>query len=271
MRLFLILESQPLGIIRTPHKYPIQLPLTLQPTTRREEPAVRRQSAASVADEARQHLPAAVVGALLLEIPQELLHRGPLIVGVELEIHVVNEVAVAPPQSHVMALNLVVVERRDRSERNDAVLLQSRDQLPDAVRERARVSFEVLVVDVDAVEVVLLDDLRQRGDGVGDPALRRRRVEVRGLAVAAQAERYPDVGVLALDGGDLTGAEIVRVPEYVELAVRRRWGRRLRRVVDGERKYVVELDARVYRDVGEPHVFELCSEVFSEHVRVSRR
>lgn len=123
LRLLLILKPQTLGIIRTPHKYPVQLPLTFKPTTRREKPATRRQPPAPVANKTRQHLPTFVILTLSLKIVQELPHRRPLVVCVELKVHVVDHVPVLLPQSHVVALHLVVVERRNGGEGNDVVVL----------------------------------------------------------------------------------------------------------------------------------------------------
>ncbi|GMN24428.1 hypothetical protein TIFTF001_000563 [Ficus carica] len=119
--------------------------LSLEPSTGREKPVVRRQSAAPVADKARQHLPTVIVRALCVEIIYELRHRRALIIGIELKIDVVYQVSVFSPQG----------------------------QPSDTLGESVGIGAEVLVVDVDSVEVVVFDDTCERRNRVGNPRVDR--------------------------------------------------------------------------------------------------
>uniref|UniRef100_A0A804K2S5 Uncharacterized protein n=1 Tax=Musa acuminata subsp. malaccensis TaxID=214687 RepID=A0A804K2S5_MUSAM len=57
------------------------------------------------------------------------------------------------------ALDLCIIERSYGSDRDHPIiLLQGRQQLPDALCEGVDVKLEVLVVDVDTVEVIVSDD-----------------------------------------------------------------------------------------------------------------
>ncbi|GMN24430.1 hypothetical protein TIFTF001_000565 [Ficus carica] len=66
------------------------------------------------------------------------------------------------------------------------------------------------------------------------------------------------------DGGNLRRAEVVGVPEDVEVAIGRRSAGGV--VVYGEGEDEVEVDVRVYRHVGEFNVIELGSYVLPEEV-----
>lgn len=153
---------------------------------------------------------------------QELRHRRVAAVGVELEVDVIDRVGVPAPQCRIMALHLVVLEGRDGGEGDCAAGLQRRQQPPNALRERLRVCHEVLVVDVDAVEVVLLDYARQRGEGVVHPGVDGEGYEVDGdvaEGVASEAEGDLGVGVAALEGCHVGRGESGGVPRGGEDAV----------------------------------------------------
>lgn len=189
---------------------------------------------------------------------QKLRHRRPRVIRIELEVDVVDDLPILLPQSQVMPLHLIVVEGRDGGEGYDSALLQLRHQPSYALREGVGVGLEVLVVDVDAVQVVLLDDAGEGSDGVVDPGVDRGRGEV-GEApadgVATEADREAHVRVAALDGGGTRGGQVLAVPEDVEVAIGGGGGVE-GGVVDGEGEDEVELDAGVDGDVGEADAVE---------------
>lgn len=166
-----------------------------------------------------------------------------------------------------MALDRVIGVRGDGCEGNGATALEGAYQPSDALGEGSRVSSEALVVDVDAVEVVLLDYRGEGGNGVGDPGIWVGGSEVDSAVRnggTSEAHGDLDFGVARLDGGDLGGSEVVGVPVDVELAVGRGRGGV---VVDGKGEDEVELDARVDWDVGEPDAIEQSSDVLSVQAR----
>lgn len=124
----------------------------------------------------------------------------------------------------------------------------------------------MLVINVDAVEVVFLDEHGEGRDGVVDP-----RSDGIGIAegttladgVTAKAKGYLDIVVLGFDAPDLGGAQIIRVPKDVKLAIRG-----VVRVGGGVVNYKgdeeMELGTGVYGDVGELDVIVLEPDVFSE-------
>jgi len=170
-----------------------------------------------------------------------------------------------------MALHAGVVERRDRREADHPVALERRHQAADALGEGGRVGLELLVVDVDAVQVVLLDYAGEGGDGVLDPRVDGGDAEEHRAAAhggAAEADGHPHVRVALLDGGDGRGCEDRVLPEDAELAVGRSWGVRGGGVVDDEGEDEVELNSRVDGHVAELNTVEDGADVLPEEVGV---
>jgi len=261
------------GVIRGPDEDTVELPLRLQRPAGVERRVDRHGGGRRRRGEARQDVPSGVVGDLVVEVAHVLRLRRAGAVRVELEVDVVDHAPVARPQRLVMALHVGVVERRDGRELDHAAALERRHQAADALGEGGRVDLELLVVDVDAVEVVLLDDAGEGGDGVLDPRVDGGDVEEHRAAVhggAAEADGDPHVGVALLDGGHRGGAQHRALPEDVEPAVGR--GGRLRGggVVDDEGEDEVEPDAGVDGHVGELDAVEDGPDVVSEEVGVCR-
>ncbi|WVZ53425.1 hypothetical protein U9M48_004369 [Paspalum notatum var. saurae] len=285
LRFGLVLEAVAavLGAVRGPDEEPRQLVLPLQ-FLGGADAEVRRDQAGDVAGlEAGEHRGARVVRRLVvveLDVQRDV---GVGAVGVELEVDVVDDARVlAPPQRLVVLLHHRVLKRRDGGGDVGHARLELRQELADALHERVHVGAgrEVLVVDVDAVEPVRVDDVRDRRHGVGHPRVDggRREEDIDDVfhAVAAEPGHDGHVRVRGLDGGHGGGRQVVRVPERAEHAVgRRRRGLLVhRRVVDGEGEDEVEGQHGVDGNVGELDAVELRADVlpeqeFSSAVRTS--
>jgi hypothetical protein len=269
--LCVVLEALAPGMVGCPDEDPVELALRLQCLASAERRVDGHRRGGGRRGEAGQDVAAGVVEKLLVEEVDVLRLGRAGAVGVELEVDVVYDASVGRPQGLVMALHVGVVERGDGREADHPVALERGDQAADALGEGGRVGLELLVVDVDAVQVVLLDDGGQGGDGVLDPGVDRGDVEEHRAVVhggAADADGHPHVGVALLDGGHRGGRQHRVLPEDVELAVGRRGRLRRGGVVDHEGDDVVEADPRVDGDVGELDAVEDGADVVPEEVGV---
>jgi len=258
-------------MIGGPDEDPVELALRLQRLASAERRVDGHRRRGGRRREAGQDVASGVVDELLVEVVHVLRLRRAGAVRVELVVDVVYDAPVARPQCLVMALHVGVAVRRDGRELDHAVALERGHQAADALGEGRRVRLELLVVDVDAVQVVLVDDAGQGGDGVLDPGLHGGDVEVHRPVVhggAAEADGHPHVRVALLDAGHRGGGEHRVLPEDVELPVGR--GGRLRGggVVDDEGHDEVESDSRVDGNVGELDAIEDGADVVPEQVGV---
>lgn len=258
-------------MISSPDEDAVQLPLLLQSPASAQRRLDGHRGRRRRRGEARKDVPSGVVDDLLVEEVDVLRLRRAGAVGVELEVDVVDHGAVLGPQRHVMALDLGVAEGRDGGELDHPLGLEHRDEAADALGEGVRVDLELLVVDVDAVQVVVLDDAGEGLDSVVYPRVDGGDVEEDRAVVhggAAHADGHPHVGVALLDRRDGRRGEHRVLPEDVELAVGR--GRRVRLggVVDDEGEDEVEPDFRIDWHVGELHAVEVGADVVPEEVGV---
>ncbi|KAK2980289.1 hypothetical protein RJ640_024993 [Escallonia rubra] len=99
----------------------------------------------------------------------KLRNSSSLIISVKLEVYVVYEMTITPPKGHVMALNLIIVIGGYGSKRNDSIIFQGCYKLSNALCKGIRIGIEVLVIDVNAIQVILLNDISERRNCIRNP------------------------------------------------------------------------------------------------------
>lgn len=129
----------------------MKFPLFAQDAAGLKEAVFRGKAATPVCPKTDQNFASIVVGALGVEVVQKLGNSGALGVGVELEVDVVDEMAVLPPQSEIVWADGIIFIWGYGSERDDLILFEVEEKSPETLCECVGICTEVFIIYVYSV------------------------------------------------------------------------------------------------------------------------